>query len=154
MRTHIKEAPKSALPALCEGNSPVIGEFPATEGRWCGKKLPYDDAIMTSNWGPSQYDFVKMSYYQYGDSHYKDKTASRPFYLYHRNSLLRKTVLILRRDPRQRRIMVYYIMTIKLQQNSSTHADPAYHYKTPAVHMHKFRDMVIPEVILAKFDDQ
>ena len=29
MRTHIKETPKSMLLALCEGNSPVTGEFPA-----------------------------------------------------------------------------------------------------------------------------
>ena len=29
MLTHIKESSKSALLALCEGNSPVTGEFPA-----------------------------------------------------------------------------------------------------------------------------
>ena len=29
MRTHIKEISKSALLALCDGNSPVTGEFPA-----------------------------------------------------------------------------------------------------------------------------
>ena len=29
MRTHIKEASKSALRTLCEGNSPVTGEIPA-----------------------------------------------------------------------------------------------------------------------------
>ena len=28
MRTHIKEKSKSAVPVLCEGNSPVTGEFP------------------------------------------------------------------------------------------------------------------------------
>ena len=29
MRTHIKETSKSELLVLCEGNSPVTGEFPA-----------------------------------------------------------------------------------------------------------------------------
>ena len=29
MRTHIKETAKSALLSLCEGNSPVAGEFPS-----------------------------------------------------------------------------------------------------------------------------
>ena len=43
---------------------------------------------------------VKMSSYQYRNSHYKDKTLSRPsFYLYNGNPIPEKTVFLLRRDP-------------------------------------------------------
>ena len=39
MRAHIKETSKSALLALCEGNSPVTGEFP-TQRAATRKRLP------------------------------------------------------------------------------------------------------------------
>ena len=45
MRTHIKETPKSALLAPCEGNSPVTGEFP-DKGPETRKKLSFYDVIM------------------------------------------------------------------------------------------------------------
>ena len=37
-----------------------------------------------------------MSSYQYVNSDYKDKTVSRPFYLYTKNSHARKTLFIMR----------------------------------------------------------
>ena len=42
---------------------------------------------------------TKMPSYQYRDSHYKDKTVSRPSYLYDGNPLHGKTVLTLKRRP-------------------------------------------------------
>ena len=45
-----------------------------------------------------QYLNIKMSSYQYRDSHYKDKTVSQPSYLYNWNPIHRKTVFILRQD--------------------------------------------------------
>ena len=42
---------------------------------------------------------IEISSYQYKDSHYKDKTVSRPFYLYNENPIHEKTVFVLRRGP-------------------------------------------------------
>ena len=46
MQTHTKETSKSALLALCEGNSPGTGEFPAPMTSNAEKNLPFDDVIM------------------------------------------------------------------------------------------------------------
>ena len=45
MLTHIKESSKSALLALCEGSSPVTGEFPAQMAS-NAEKASFEDAIM------------------------------------------------------------------------------------------------------------
>ena len=42
---------------------------------------------------------IKMPSYQYRNSYYKDKTVSRPSYLYKGNPISRKTVFVLRRGP-------------------------------------------------------
>ena len=42
---------------------------------------------------------IKMSFYQYRDSHYKDKTASRLFYLCNGNLHTWNTVFMLKWDP-------------------------------------------------------
>ena len=43
---------------------------------------------------------LEMSPYKHRNSHYKDKTAVRPPYLYNGNLIFGKTVFILRRGPR------------------------------------------------------
>ena len=48
-------------------------------------------------WRPGACLNIKMSSWQYGNSHYKDKTVSRPSYLYNGNPIPGKTVFILRR---------------------------------------------------------
>ena len=45
---------------------------------------------------PGDHLSIKMSSYQYRDHHVKDKTVSRPSYLWHGNPHTRKTVFILR----------------------------------------------------------
>ena len=45
MRTHFKETSKAELLALCEGNTPVTGEFTAQRDS-DAEKLPFDDVIM------------------------------------------------------------------------------------------------------------
>ena len=42
---------------------------------------------------------IKMSSYQYMDSHYKDNTVSRPYCLYNGNLIHGKTVFIMKRIP-------------------------------------------------------
>ena len=44
-----------ALTGLCEGNSPVTGEFPA---QWASnaKKFPFDDVIMTTHLNAWQFE--------------------------------------------------------------------------------------------------
>ena len=49
MRTHIKETSKSALLALCEGKSPVIGEFPAQRDS-NAEKAPISDHDHENMW--------------------------------------------------------------------------------------------------------
>ena len=48
--SHIKETSKSALLALCEGNSPMTGEFPAQRASNAEKKLPFGDVTIV--YGP------------------------------------------------------------------------------------------------------
>ena len=47
--------------------------------------------------GPSQYKSTVLP--TYSNSHYKDKTVSRPYYLYNGNPVPGKTVFTLRRGP-------------------------------------------------------
>ena len=44
-----KNTPKLRVTGLCEGNSPVTGEFPAHKGPVTGKMFPFDEVIMW--WG-------------------------------------------------------------------------------------------------------
>ena len=94
-----KKTPKLRVTGLCEGNSPVICEFPAqrasnveTFSIWWRHHVFMDGngrfslqskyhACRWSGDARNQGRPKKWSY-QYRDSYYKDKTVSRPSYLY------------------------------------------------------------------------
>ena len=59
-----------------------ICAFPITSNIWKSTDSWNPSIWKTRTWNPSQY---KDCLSHYGDSHYKDKTDVRPFYLYNRN---------------------------------------------------------------------
>ena len=60
---------------------------------------------------------VKVSYFRYRNSQFKDKTVSRPFFLYNGNSIPGKTVFILRPGP-EPRINITALCTINITTGS------------------------------------
>ena len=99
----------SAFPALCEENPPITGGFPHKGPGMCGALGFYFVLAQTSYWTVSSYLWlgIPWSYLNInfrtlisdGNSHYNEKTVSRPSYLYNGNPMHGKTVLIVKRHP-------------------------------------------------------
>ena len=98
----------SALLAICAGNTPVTGAFPAQRpvARSCFWKYLNSFCFSTLDfyhiWSPGNRLDIKIPYYQCTDSHYKDKTISRPSNLYKENSHTWKGRIYSEKGPRLR----------------------------------------------------